>query len=764
MRNRPQTHTVGRTGYTLLLLVSAALLLLACNELGSDRDGDGLTDEQELAFGTDPDNQDTDGDGLIDSKDPEPLDAGVKDSLIIDATLTPAMLTDGEWSAQLSISLWNQNQEAVVDGAIDLTTDLGSIGDVQEAEPGRFLAVVTSKEPGVARIQVEARNSLGRRQERVLRAYFLETVIPRPGINTSPYTGAGGIDGQLRVYTVDGPSLEDPDGVPIPAPDSYVYVELTYDPETHFEAWSDESGIVVFSDPALIGPVNVTVARSGCKPYTMVAVNALHVSVPMHPFDPIPGIDDDKVGNVTGVVRGFDGAYGVAPFPSSSLEKFNIGIVQSGLKNVELVSLSMSSVLSYRGMAETIVSPFDLVPPNMVIHREDEPEEARYTLYGLKPGKHLIYVFAGEGFNIMETVQDPYALRFVPRAFAVAIVQVEAGETAEADLLLNIDLLKQKEDDVELFHVNMGHFPDDTMTQQPFANGLLMPVVDMGRYGYIFVDVNGSYNQPDFINPLDLVFPDPEHPAMKALGVDPYYMHVGLAGRGTLLGADPPGISTCIRRDQVPSGTISMDRDYVWLRPPEGLSPTPPDRTIAPRCKAGTVTPNPPGSCFILDDDTEVPTHMIPLDRVGGKLVNRTISWKQVTRPRGADLYAVRLGYLLPAPQNPIVPGYSIGGPESHKLWEVVAPGNVTEVVLPVLPPALYPDGLLKNPAPSLDDPKALQRFGPHTLEVEFNAYLMGEVEPFSYNDGFQLDEMNLNSFSVSQDSYPFTVPDSEVN
>ncbi len=38
-----------------------------------DSDGDGLTDEQEKALGTDPYNPDTDGDGLIDSVDPNPL-------------------------------------------------------------------------------------------------------------------------------------------------------------------------------------------------------------------------------------------------------------------------------------------------------------------------------------------------------------------------------------------------------------------------------------------------------------------------------------------------------------------------------------------------------------------------------------------------------------------------------------------------------------------------------------------------------------------
>ena len=39
-----------------------------------DPDGDGLTNNQELALGTDPANPDTDGDGISDKFDPEPLD------------------------------------------------------------------------------------------------------------------------------------------------------------------------------------------------------------------------------------------------------------------------------------------------------------------------------------------------------------------------------------------------------------------------------------------------------------------------------------------------------------------------------------------------------------------------------------------------------------------------------------------------------------------------------------------------------------------
>lgn len=47
------------------------------NVPGADDDGDGLSNTEEAALGTNPNNPDTDGDGVSDSEDPEPLNAQV---------------------------------------------------------------------------------------------------------------------------------------------------------------------------------------------------------------------------------------------------------------------------------------------------------------------------------------------------------------------------------------------------------------------------------------------------------------------------------------------------------------------------------------------------------------------------------------------------------------------------------------------------------------------------------------------------------------
>lgn len=753
-RIRPQSLFVA-------LWLFQSLALAACDEgRQGDRDGDGLGDQQEALFGTDPDNPDTDADGLLDGEDPDPLHAPLDQSLSISVKTSRAQNLDEQWSTTLTLTFWGGDGDKASPPVLLLSTTLGELTGVQEQPDGSFKSTLTSANPGIAQVTIQAGMSQDTVQTRTVRVYLMESVLPRPGINPAPYAGTGGVDGQLTVYVLKGESLTDPESVPEGARDTWVQVALSYAPEKTWTAWSDETGIVEFNDPELVGPVNITAAREGCKVVTVLAVNAGHVSLSMRPFDPIPGAEQATTGTIRGRVVGFDGEFGVTPFePSVGWQKFSIGIVQRGLTNVELVSMSMGSVLSYSHNADTGASLWDLIPPNMVLYQDDSPEAAEYQLNDIEPGTHLVYVFAGSATQVMETLKDPYALQFHPTAMGFTVVDVGPGETVEADIRLEVDLSQQRVSGTGVYDVNLGSHPEDPMTLEPFPNGLLMSVIDMGRYGYIFADVNGVCNLPGFENPIEIVYPDPEHPVLKDLGVTPYRMTVGLAGRKSFLGADPPGISTVIRRDQEGTSVIDMDKDYYWLRPPVGLSPTPPDESPVVSCLEYPELKSTPGMCVTLDASESLPTHYIPLDRVGGTLQNRTLSWAPVSRPRNADLYAVRLGYLVSAPRNPTATGFSIGGPSSHKLWEVIAPSHVTQVTLPALPGTLFGGELLHNPAANLQDALSPHRYGPKTLEVEFTAYLMGEVEPFVYNDDFSFDEMNLNSLSVSQDSYPFAVP-----
>ena len=197
-----------------------------------------------------------------------------------------------------------------------------------------------------------------------------------------------------------------------------------------------------------------------------------------------------------------------------------------------------------------------------------------------------------------------------------------------------------------------------------------------------------------------------------------------------------------------------MDDPNNWLALPVGTEPTQPTREPPTLCADGEWPPDVPGSCVGV---TEIPGDYFPLDRVGGALVNRRFAWEPVSDPYPADLYILRLGYLTSPPPS-FTKGYSIGGPDSWGLWEIVTDRDQTSFVLPVLPEgAPGPD--LRNPVHNLGDKNAPMHFGERTLEAEFNAYMMEDCGTFSYNGGFLYEDLNLDSRNVSQDSYLFEVP-----
>lgn len=742
------------------LLLTLMLTLGACGDTAfKDSDGDGLSDEQELKLGTLPGNPDTDGDGILDGDDEFPTQKSNGLEVNVDVSASAAEPNEGTWSAEITVEVYDEKEEPLA-ASVSATSDLGQFDSnpFSSEETGHYRSTLSSNEDGIAEVHITVKvDDEGSYNEKLL-VYFLDD-IPQPGINPPPYDGLGGINGNLRVFVVDGDTAGDSKNSPLPVADVYLQVQSFDDEELVWEGYSDGTGIVDFAADELRGSMNITAAKSGYQAFTLVGVSAAHVCIPLTLLDPLPGEVEEQRGSVYGSVVGFDGEFGVTPFENTSYlsgaGNWSMGIVQTSLRNVPLSSLSMSSVLAFPpGFTDCEKSLTDCIPPNMVIYDQDSPEMAEFRLENLVPGEILVVVLAGRGHDVLDAIQNPYALQFHPSAMGMAKVTVKAGEEVQVDLPLTLDFAKQKEQDIGVFQVNMGDFPPDPLTGKPFANGLLFPVIRLEPYGYIWVDVNGTYNFPDFQNPMEVVFPDPQHPLFADL--DPFFLTVGLAGRHAFLGADPPGFSTMIIRDQDPAEPLDMNSYDRWLHYPLGKLPAPPDPTPPKKCAEGTVA-EPPGACVQADVSPEEYQHYIPLDRVGGTLgADRKIEWEQVSQPKFANLYRVRIGYLVSAPKS-IFPGYSIGGPDAYGLWNIITPGEVTSFKLPVLPEELYgKEGLLRNPSPNLDDEDAPQRYAKDTLEVEFNAYHMGELKPFTYNNNFVVEDINLNSNNVSLDSYPF--------
>jgi hypothetical protein len=722
-----------------LLLASTLALALSCGAARTaDRDGDGLSDAQEALFGTDPDNPDTDGDGILDGEDPQPLPTNGSRHLHLVAEADEPVFDSGTWSAQLTAVVTDEHGASVGDVKLVLRTVKGTAqGTPFESLAGAFVSTVTAATDQVARLEVEASHPEYDTVVREVLLYFLSpgNQLPRAGLNPFPYDGLGGIHGKLRVFAVHGDTAYAEGLTPQGIEGAWVLVQRTADPSRQWEAWTGPDAFVDFEDPELQGPVNVTVAKNGFRPYSAIGAMASHVALPLTPFDPIPGVDDDGVGRVEGTIVGFDGSTGIQPFPPSDLSQFSLAIVQVGLKNVNLASLSMGSVLEWGNVDQIDCSSanfYGCIPPNLVLY--SGKGDPAFVIDGLPPGEHLLSVLAGEAVNVLDSLQNPYDLTISPRVMGFAVVQVEAGETLSGvEIPLTIDLSAQQEKGEEVYPVAMGDFPIDPLTNEPLANGLLLPVANTGPLGFIWADINSAYNKAGFANPLTIVYPSSAHPTAQDLGLDFFHMTVALAGRKAYLGADPPGITTKIIRHKEPGTLLDADQWDAWLGLPRGINPVPPaDAPLqVPICPAGTVLPDPPGSCVFTKEPP--PDHYWPLDRVRPESVldeERTLAWEPVMTPRFADLYAVRIGYMTPAPKNGLVSGYSIGGPDSHKLWETVVDGQVN----------------------------AAYRYGPDTLEVEFNAYLMGDGKPWDYNDNFLFEDLNLASHSVSQDSYLFKV------
>lgn len=737
--------------------VGLVLLLAGCTgaQLGPDTDGDGLTDAQEVLFCTDPRDPDTDGDGLRDGEDAQPLPGDPK---LLLAPQDALRFANGSWQLSLKATVLDHLDRPLLVDTLRGKTDLGRLTPFapRPAEQGVFEALLSSAQSGVAHLEVcldraEAPCRGGGPPQPVCAALpvFLGTTLPQPGLNPSPYREE--LTDKLTVFALDGLTVGS-DLPPIPVPDAHVRVE---DESGDFlaQGTTDAEGRAEIPLPAGRRAVTVTIAALGRRYVTYHDVRAAVVAAALHPLAPehpqaravlaSEAAGQPATGSVTGRVTGFDGAHGGPVFPltapGGSLEELelNIAIVHAAFRNQQLSSVSVGNLLEMSDSGALGPIP---VPSNMAIY----PDMEGFTLAGLPPGETLIFALAGRAQGVLDTLQDPYALRFTPLALGMARVMVKAGETKVADIPLAIDLTPGAPGTTRI-DVDFGRLPFDAATGEVFPEGLLMPIIDTGGMGFIFTAVDSRYNYHEAMPieerwlTLSEILPDASHPEAERLA-----KHftagfafsrpriVGLAGRSSIRGADPPGIVTAILDPPDPpagASRLEMNTPDVWLPLPVPLVPRPPD---------------PPAA----------------LDDVGGDLAGH-IAWDP---PAGdaaerVDLYVVRLGYMTPPPPS-FAPGYMLGGARSHPLWDFYVPAPRTEIRLPQVPEAAlgWPP-LLVNPAPS-DGTEALLRYGERTIEIELNAVVLGAAgKSFDYDQDFLVSDINLHASHLSQDSYLVQVP-----
>lgn len=711
-------------------VVAMALAAAGCGrDLGPDRDGDGLTDGQEARFGTDPDKFDSDGDGIPDGADPEPMGDGPRILL----TASPVYQVQGGDLCSNVVGVLRDGLGQPMPGCeVRFEWPLGPIAPVESREDGSYRVQACSDQRVRASVTARYDDPDDVYQETVDSiALSLEDPI-EPGVNTRPHVGAGPLDGTLRVYALARPFA----GSPQPFEGAQVVVQKG---AQSWVVYTGPEGYVDLVVPGLVGPVDVTVGADGFRFTSYLGVDAAYIAVLMVPLDPVLPRDAARVGSIRGEVKGFAGEGGLPRWPAGDLfsslgdGEIPIAIVQLAIRDVPLSSMSMGSVL------EAPENINDLpIPSNMALcGLSDEPDTpcavpATFQMRDIPAGQYLLFALGGTASRVFDALEDPYSMIFRPRGLAISRVQVLPGEEVVQDLMLNIDLLPEEGTTVD---ISLANQPFDWQTGEPLPNRLVMPVMDTGGEGFIFVSIDGAYyprdGQAPFTGAVPVRFPEDDHPVIQELGLTLNRLAVGLAGRASYLGGDPPGISTPVRPGVQAGDFVDFTHADAWLD--------------VPRIR----TPEPVGLG-------------LPLDTLSADTFEGTIAWDPIVRPRTPDLYVARVNYLTAAPANVAMetPGSTLGGPRSHCLWELFLPSDRTSVRLPDFPAEATIRPVIANPQPTAEDDPRPHRFGPKAIEVEVNAYLLGgNGKPFDYGNDFAYQDVNVQCAVVSQDSVPVAVP-----
>jgi len=726
--------------YYLAAQVAFGFVACTAETLGTDSDGDGLSDKQERIIGTDPLNPDTDGDTIIDSEDSAPFD-GL--AYVINAKVLSSQAT--ETSATYLIQAVIQTQQNVfVDGILlKASTSFGQISQASKSATGVYNFELTGSEDGVALVTITAQNEDGTARTELFTLPVTiklasktggggdpvdppdppdppedlinedNITLVEPGLNTGKYADAGGLKGDIWVMSIDGTTLDWSGKALAPAPNAFV--QLDFADGTQLVTQTNEAGWVHITDSRLNAPVMLTVGAQDSRYLTYADLDARVVSVGIHKRDITKAEASTKGANIKGVVRGFLGEAGVPAFSSENTNvfgKFNIAIVQVAFRNTPLSSMNTGAILLPPD-ADSAVASYFAVPPNLVLANMTNPEKSTFELTGLQPGEYVVFALAGVGSNIFEASQNPYKMGFEPQALGMTTLSVAAGETAQTTIDLTIDLTS----DVDTNEIYYGDLPIDPQTQAPLETGLILPMIDTGR-GFIFLDVNSRYNFEDFSNPLTAAFPRADNAELKAQQLNVHPMVVGLAGRAAVSGFDRPGISTIIRHPQT-GEVLSMYGEADWLDLPDASSPARPNSDA--------------------------------FDAVGPQLT-QPMAWSV---PDKTDLAIIRLNYMTPPVHNKIL-DTDIGSSRAHLLWEIIVPSPNRSVQLPKLSPTAPDYPVLVNYEPTREGDA--YQYASDTIEFELNAYVM-RSDTFDYNRDFAASDINCKSAIVSQDSWLFKAP-----
>jgi hypothetical protein len=296
---------------SLVLLPALLAVFVACGrDVGVDTDGDGLTDLQEALFGTDPAVVDSDGDGLADGVDPDPTTGGPDLSL----TSSPVYReTLSRTCVRLVAALRDGRGRALAHQVVTFGGPAGvEIAPSESRDDGTYRALACSVAAGSFRLSAFYDDPADEWPEARAGVEVTFASVLVPGVNTGD-TDAGPVDGRLRVVAMSNdltgwPQPFDGATVAVRGPDGWWPSKVT-----------GANGYAEWLAADLKGPVDVTVGAEGHRFTTYLGVDAAEVAFLVAPLDPVRGVDDARVGSVTGKVTGFAGEGGLPRFPSGKL-------------------------------------------------------------------------------------------------------------------------------------------------------------------------------------------------------------------------------------------------------------------------------------------------------------------------------------------------------------------------------------------------------------------------------------------------------------
>lgn len=226
--------------------------------------------------------------------------------------------------------------------------------------------------------------------------------------------GGGPIQGEVNITVLDAYSEE-------PVADAYVL--LGAGPTSPYQAITDASGRVSFSDPTLEGAQMVTVAAADYERVSIIAFDARDVTIFLTPeIPPTPGTIP---GQAWSVVQGYITFGGVEHGQGCD---FNQMLPEPTAEERRIIKV-------YQTVADYDYVASEPGESGIVVEGDDCISGYAYSIYA-RPGSYAVYALAG--------IENPTTRAFTPYAFGV-VRNVLSGpnQVVNANLVLEFQLVQQ---------------------------------------------------------------------------------------------------------------------------------------------------------------------------------------------------------------------------------------------------------------------------------------------------------------------------------